>query len=768
MLQKLRPQNKSLYIIHGIQLLILAAVVLIFLLHRGNAYTKIFTIEEFQLTNQATADTSVIVDEASADEGVFLRTPALSLPKGNYRITINYDAEWEDSEIRVLVDNLASLDFHCTPALLSPDAETGYLTLELARGADEVIIEADFSGSGTLRIDSIGIYETSAPQKRLLVHGLILCAALYFVYYFIISDRTRRQVILALSGIFLVSCYPLFQNYLIAGDDIPFHLLRIEGIAAGLSQGIFPVKIHPVWAQDYGYAVGVFYGDFALYLPAFLRLMGFSVQSAYQYFVAAIQLATVVVSYLTFKRMFQSRKIGVLGSMLYSLSLYRLIDVYSRASVGEYTALLFFPVVFCGFYLILTEGNRTNWWKFGFLTALGLTGLIQSHVLSCEMTIFFIVITCVLCIRSVIKPYRFLALSWGAVLTVLLNLGFLVPFLNYFNESITIHSPEWTGSTDGTIQDTGLFPLQLFTLFQNSNGGTWAADAGIHNEATFGMGIAFLLGMGLFVYLLLCCRRECEGNHNFKPACFSFGLGCLALWMSTCYFPWDGLAAASPVLNKLIVSLEFPWRMLAPAVVLLTFVSCFAFSRLWLAAKEYTPSILCGCLVLALINTGWYYYDLCFHTEPYHVYDTYELDSMAMYSNDYLPAGTDPKLITEGKVLTEGKIFIEDYHKKGTKILCRVTAEDDGFIDFPLNYYEHYSCFCLENNEELPVSAGTNNMVRVSVPGGFTGNIEVSFREPLHWRISEAVSLLTLLSCLTAYGFTFKEKSLRSKEKLGL
>jgi len=772
MLQKLCSKCKLEYIVVACQILILATAFFIYLINRGNAYQKDFTWSELELENHVTVQEKLVVNGASASEeseGRFMSTAPFSLDKGIYRIQVDYDTDSEGGRIRVSTGEMANINWNSTPAVLSPNSNTAYVTLELIQPCDEVVVKAYFESAGTLTLNKFSIYETSALYKQNLFHALMLCIVIGFGYYFLKSDIKCRQIILALSGIFLISCYPLFSDSLIAGDDIPFHLLRIEGIAAGLSQGVFPVKIHPVWAQDYGYAVGVFYGDFALYFPAILRLLGFSIQTAFKYFVALMQLATVVVAYFTFKRMFHSEKGGILGSLLYSLSLYRLVDVYTRASVGEFTAMLFFPIVFCGFYLIFMESDRTNWWKHSMITALGLTGLIQSHILSCEMTVLFVVITCVLLIRLVIKPYKFLALASGAVLTLLLNLGFLVPFLSYFNENITIHSSEWTGSTNGAIQDTGLFPTQLFTLFQKSLGGTWGSAEGISNEATFGMGIAFLLGIGVFLYLAGCHHKECMKNCNFKPACFSLGLGCLALWMSTCYFPWDSLAASSPLLDKLIVSVEFPWRMLAPATVLLTFVSCYAFSQLTFSVKEHGKSIVVGCVALLLINAGWYFYDLCFTSDPYQVYDTYELDTMAMYSNDYLPAGTNTDLIVEGKVLFEN-VSIDSYSKMGTKILCHVTAEDkNGFIDFPLNYYEDYHCSVLESGDELEVSAGTNNMVRISVPADFNGSLEISFKEPLSWRISEILSFLTLLGCITIYGFCiFKEKSLLSKEKLGL
>ena len=42
--------------------------------------------------------------------------------------------------------------------------------------------------------------------------------------------------------IILMASIPLFNNYLIRGHDIYFHLMRIEGLAQGLGAGEFPVR----------------------------------------------------------------------------------------------------------------------------------------------------------------------------------------------------------------------------------------------------------------------------------------------------------------------------------------------------------------------------------------------------------------------------------------------------------------------------------------------------------------------------------------------
>lgn len=744
--------SKQAYAFIALQLLIMAAAFMGWLIQRGNLFHKSFSLDEYIVSENTVVVQDVTTDETMNGGGAFISTPELPLDKGTYSICVSYNANAGDSIVYAGSSQLSSLESQCPEMKLNPAYHTAVLTADLSRDVTDFAVGASFSGKGYLSITGISITQTTDQCKRNIVRAFGLCLLLNLLYLFRKSDASSRRVILALAAIFGITCYPYYLDYLPAGHDIPFHLLRIEGIAKGLSNHVFPVKIHPVWAKDYGYAVGVMYGNAFLYFPALLRRFGYSVQSAYKLYAAAVNLGTVVISYFTFKRMFRSRKAGLLGCLVYSLSVYRLIDLYTRAAVGEYTAMMFFPVVLCGFYLIFTESSKENWHRFAVLTALGITGLIQSHVLSCEMAALVILPLCLILIRRVFRRYTFAALASAALLTVLLNLGFLVPFLDYYNAGLYITSDQWAGSTIGFFQENGLFPAQLFTLFGHAVGSAWQVQAGAAQEATISMGIALLLGILLFLYLLLCHGKECRTYRNFTPALLCTALGCLLVYMGTCYFPWDALAALGDPVKNLVYSLEFPWRLLAPATALLAFSCCFSVWTFYdIYKKTAAPAVLAAMLTLLAVNCGWFLYDFTFSAEPYRVYTSYELDSMTMYSYDYLPEGTDPEGIEDNLVIREGIASFDAYQKQGTKILCGVTAENTGgYIDFPLNYYKYYTCTDTSTGELLEVSPGCNNMLRVAFPPGYSGSISVRFQEPLHWRLSELLSLLAFcgLGCL--------------------
>ena len=155
------------------------------------------------------------------------------------------------------------------------------------------------------------------------------------------------------------------------------------------------MRIQPFWLSGNGYAASVFYGDLFLYLPAMLRLLGVPVQAAYKAFVFAVTLGTAVLTWWCVRRMLRDNAAALAASGLYTLSAYRMVDVYTRGAVGEYTALLFLPLVAYGLWRIFSQEDGAKPARLVWLpAAIGYTGLIQSHLLTGEMTGFLTILVC--------------------------------------------------------------------------------------------------------------------------------------------------------------------------------------------------------------------------------------------------------------------------------------------------------------------------------------------------------------------------------------
>lgn len=63
--------------------------------------------------------------------------------------------------------------------------------------------------------------------------------------------------------------------------------------------------------------------------------------------------------------------------------------------------MIFLPLLCYGFYLIFAEDTEDKEYRhYWLLPVLGFSGIIQSHVLSCEIAGAFTILLCLLCIRN--------------------------------------------------------------------------------------------------------------------------------------------------------------------------------------------------------------------------------------------------------------------------------------------------------------------------------------------------------------------------------
>ena len=92
----------------------------------------------------------------------------------------------------------------------------------------------------------------------------------------------------------------------------------------------------------------------ALAAPALLYILVFlafpllynlwlPLRTCYQVYLFAVTLATCLIAYFSFAKITASRRLGLLGALLYTLSAYRLTCVYTRAAVGVVLAAANYP-----------------------------------------------------------------------------------------------------------------------------------------------------------------------------------------------------------------------------------------------------------------------------------------------------------------------------------------------------------------------------------------------------------------------------------------
>lgn len=570
--------------------------------------------------------------------------------------------------------------------------------------------------------------------------------------------KENTYTALGLLMIFGISSFAAFMNCRMKGHDLNFHLSRIVGLAEGLSTGQLPVRIQPGWANDYGYAVSVFYSDALLYFPAVLYLLGVPLLFTYNIYLILIHLGTIGIAYCCYRRLCGDRYIGLLCTALTCLSINRILNVYTRTALGEYSAYMFFPLVILGMKEILC-GNKTeysgrrkqNEWL---LLGIGMAGILQTHILSFEMVCILLGVTVILRMKSMLCPGRIWEIVKAAVLAIGLSAWFLIPFLDYAGQDLEIFKEKY----DCGIQGLGMNLYELFSLPTKADGNAFLSEVGLERRfpVSLGMGITLMIVIGAAALARLDWNRE-----EKRRLLFVSGLAGACTWMATIYFPWNRLAVI-PGIRSVVYSFQFPWRFLSLAVPLLTYASGLVLVRIKNGISWSRMKYLLLCLFMVVAIQGMYVADLAARNSEKGIYDGSDLlrtDAVLM-GQEYLFRDTSRKAIQKDAEVSGQNAEITDVFRRGNEIQVTCSASADAYMEFPLLAYKYYKCVDVQDGMEFSITSGKNHKIRVDLPENYQGTLHVFFEEPWYWRAAEAVSMLTLLS-VCIYGISMAVKKNR-------
>lgn len=730
-------------------LLILAEIVLViagtYLYSRRKPTDIVFSQEELTLD---TGEEGYYVDMSFGDKR--LQTPILDLPWGIYRIEIRYQSE---GSVKVYVadaeygnNNISGNIQLYEEGVSTADFWVGYGDTGMRVYGE---LRDDAWDGCYLLIDSIYIMDSPLALRSFIFYLLLFCLVLDGVLAIAMGlarlgikdeDRIAAKLLLLL---IVAESVPLMMNYLPSSPhDLGFHLMRIEGVRAGLESGMLPVRIQPNWLGGHGYAVSVFYGDLFLYIPAILRILGMSVQSAYQFYVLLVHIATAWLAYYCFSRM-TTKKAGLFGAMLYSLNIYRLTCVYTRAAVGEYTAMVFLPVILYGFWKVyrLPEGSREQ--KRSWMTiVLGCTGVLMCHMITCEMVALFIIAACVLLWKKTFRRDVFLTLAKAAGVLFLLNIWFLVPFLDYMNSgTYLINDP--AEYRPYKLEGRAAYVPQLFMNVYGAKEGSVSSETGIGNEMPMTTGIA-LLGVLAGWFLFDVWNKKEEKKKDRLPHLLA-AFGIVSLFMVTSLMPYTGIVKVLPFLELPARSLQYPWRFLTMAGIFLAALgSCLLSGEEGNRRKRlFAAAVACVAFWQAITYTSLFLQN----NTPSYIYSEGNLSTYGVSVGEYLPLGCNTEDLVNQLTYDANAVEVSGWERRGNEIIVNAEnlTEESQQIEVPFLYYKGYEAID-QTGENLTVFAGQSGRMSVSLPADFEGSFTAAFREPWYWRICELISAATAVS----------------------
>lgn len=699
----------------------------------------------------------VYTNSSMGAEGYFVYGPSFDIKRGIYDVTINYEAEEDGNYIIVSGDNEDYNSILKDDFTLSPLLQSQTFTVWFNKNTNDAVFSVMYAGKGEFAVESIQVKENVSGRIYAVLKALFYITCLNFILWICrlaACEKIKKEQafeVLVLCGIVLIASYPLFTSFLTEGDDIVYHLLRIEGIKEGLLSGQLPVRIHPVQYRGYGYASSIFYGELLLYIPAVLRLCGVTLQNAYKIFVLLINVGTVLISWKCMCAIFKDKKIALLCCMVYALSPYRLFNIYVRSAVGEYSAMMFWPVIALGLYRLFYKEEQENKKKTAWiLLTIGFTGLIQTHLLSCELAAVFSVIICLIMWKKFFCKATFCQIGKFFLSTVCINLFYLLSFLQFMIKG-GVNITDFGSIHTKMIQGNGIFPAQYLNLFVNGHGMAYGHGVsaykgfGMSDEAGITIGFSLLAGLVVFGFLLLVSYGNVKKEKHYRMAVLTGALGFMTLVLATNAFPWDVLCR---LLGRSVSTLQFPWRILSVGSILLTVtLGCVLsmISHLW---DKYHCDIFVGIIIaVSLITAGYMLYDRLNTSAGMYVYDGVSLADKGSGSLDeYAPSETDWKELTMFSPIPAENLILSGYDKDYTNISLTVKETDNqpGLVAVPLLYYEGYEARDDAGNL-MRLLGDDNGVMNIVVPAGFDGNITIRYAGFWYWRVAEIVSVVSFV-----------------------
>lgn len=668
------------------------------------------------MLNSVTSNTlSISLESSGKMHGYTSYSPRLSLPAGNY--IFNFDS----SEKNVVTNTDGA----------KLGSGNGMVEVSLDKDESEIIVLSSSDVLTNLQIKS----------RHMIFNDTILIALLIATFLIYIGyvrfkkqgELTTPVIIVALIAISIYATYPLFSDYISYGQDLNFHLFRIEGIKDGLLSGQFPVRIDPTHNNGYGYITASIYPNLFLYLPALLRLCGMSIITSYKAFLFVVNLVTSFIMYICTKKLTKSRFAGLFAAIVYTLSTWRIFNMIYRAAIGETLAMTFFPVVILGLYYIF-KGDKSKWWVF----TLGCSAIFHSHIISCIFVALMTLTTLIVFYKDIISEKRYIALIKSGVITVLINLWYLIPFITYYSsvDMVIHHTP-----TNTEYFSNSIFPAEMFNFFNDKFGYSQLMPLGIRGNMSLSLGVGVTFCFIIVALYIIFEKKNKLRDYSFHMMMFLFAV--FILFMTSTLFP-SQLFQKSGLFNAYAGTVRMPWRLLGLASTIICMVAASVVYSITKGknAKRIVVGVTCLVCAMSFSVLGTAYttsFDATLkkgHATP--------MAYSAGWDNEYFIYGTNTDLLIPETYLTSDRsVEIISYEKRGTNISLNISGATDGnYVEVPLLYYPGYSAKD-ENGHKLSVEPGNNNVLRVNLKND-SKNVKIKYSGMTVSKIGCAVSLLTL------------------------
>lgn len=720
------------------------------------AFLLLFMIKVIGIALEDNIDQQLLFDDISFErESSTYFTEHLACPEGIYDISIDYDSD-TDFNVEVTAEQISHKTiFADTPSFCSGKAHKTF-SVWVNDDCEQMTIKLH-GESDNIKINSIRIKSSwNSKLYRIIKISLVLLFLIFVLFVYVKRDLFRKYSfeIFGILGIATFASLGALVRYIIPGDDLYFHLMRIEGLKEAFLLGDIPCRIQTNWFDGWGSAVSIMYGDVSLVLPAVMRLMGFTLITSYSVFVVVINTLTAISAFYAFVRLTNNKYISMLVCGLYVLSPYRLCDIYVRGAFGEYISMIFLPLVVLFFYYVFAKDvNGDDYGKQIIIPVIGLSGVIQTHVLTIAMILVFGTIFLLFNYKELFVFKRIKYALKICSIVILVNMWFLIPFLRFLSEDLNVNSKayhpndyQWYGLTIAEIVAQKASP---------SMGYNWANNSSLSNRMGLAVGNGFLIFLIIYFYLLI--NKKIEKNK--KASLITAVLGICALLLTSIYFPYAEINKHIPILFSILAKVKIPFRYMSIALVMFSFLILFSYENLNNCfSKILRYGIFMGLGLISIIQSFDYMYSYIYSGESFVCYDGSTIKIEDSELGEYLYQGVSIYDNHNNDFLSSG-CSIEDKKINHNRYDIKLNVNNENaYIELPLNYYPGYSAYSSEGGK-LRIEKGTNGRLKVNIPTIGINNIRVRYKGFISWKIADIISLLSILLLLSTQFNNSKHKT---------
>ena len=561
------------------------------------------------------------------------------------------------------------------------------------------------------------------------------------------KDKVIHYIIIIAAS--LIAAIPLINLRIYGTDDGYVHMLRIFGMEQILKEQNFPPFIYSKFANGFGYAINLFYSPIVTYGPLFFRIFGLHYYTCLKLFAYSTILISCFTMYNFLYEVSKKREIAILGAVIYAFIPYRLETIFNRFAIGEFTAYIFFPMLFHGLFNLLKGDGKKHYY-----IAIAAIGLILTHTISTEYSAIFALLYIVFNFKQLKNKGVIRKIAINVIFILAITTFFTVPLMEHkILGNYVIFNSKSMKSLPSDVQNSTIKISQLFK------------DIGEVN------GVSFKVGIPLIILMLLGIVSYKKMDKNIKSEYITFAvIAMISLAMVTKLFPWI-------IMPKILTTLQFAWRMLAffefalsiiCAINLYYFIDiiCKKSSKNSKDTKVHTKTenlynmLLLFAIIVIITSMMKIDYNYSYEKEKFLTDEEYETkinekNSIWSINREYLPEKVDVKKLgtsyldyRENRVyVLDGNSTITNEKKKGLQLEFDIeNYKANTILELPYTYYLGYTV-TTEQNEKIQMFESDNGMLAIKLDENIeSAHITVKYTGTIIEKVSYLISAISIIT----------------------